>query len=313
MDTISKEKITMPEYNQYFDTLRIDKSPKTVTSYEWILGAFVKHFGIKTIDDVAKITANDIQEYLNILATNPNAKNKDTAKASANAHGRVIKVWLNWLVSKKYIVVSPFTEDVKKFKEAKTAKVFFDKKERDEIIYACRNKLWLQVTMALLFYTGLRRAEAVNLKRSDFYGDHVLAHRKGNKEQNLYFPPFVGKLVQQYLDKRKDNSEYLLVGIRTYDKISEGSLGERVKEACRLANIDEEIVKNVGAHTCRRSFACILFLDGKSTLAIMSCLNHSNPGITDRYISPAKAIMDGEVMSNQSSPAWYTEDEDNDE
>jgi len=303
----------MKEYDIYFDTLRIDKSPKTVTSYEWILGAFVKHFGIESVDDIAKITANDIQEYLNILATNPNAKNKDTAKASANAHGRVIKAWLNWLASKKYIAENPFTKDVKKFKEAKTVKVFFNKEERDNIIYACRKKLWLQVTMALLFYTGLRREEITNLKKSDFYGDHVLAHRKGNKEQKLYFPPFVGNLVQQYLSKRKDDSEYLLVGIRTYDKISEGSLNGRVKEACAMANVDEDVIAKTGAHTIRRSFACILFIDGWSSFAIQEALGHSNISITERYISPAKAFVSGQAMKSQSAPSWAQEDEDNDE
>jgi len=302
----------MKEYEQYFDTLKIDKSPKTVSSYEWILGAFVKYFNIETVEDVDKITSNDIQEYLNILAQNPNAKNKNTAKSSANAHGRVIKVWLNWLVSKKYLKENPYTKDVKKFKEAKTEKVFFNKEERDKIIYACRNKLWLQVTIALLFYTGLRREEAVNIKRSDFYGDYILAHRKGNKEQKLYFPPFVGNLIQKYLNKRKDDSEYLFIGIRTYDKISEVSLNNRVKEACRLADIEEEVIAKIGAHTIRRSFACILFLDGASTLAIQNCLGHSSSAITERYVAPAKAIMTGKVMSSQVEPSWYI-DEGNDE
>jgi integrase len=300
----------MEEYDEYFETLIIDKSAKTVSSYKWIIDNFIKYFNIVTMEDIKEIDANKIQNYLNVLAKNPNAKNKDAAKASANANARVIKVFLNWLVSKKYLSESPFSKDIKKFKEATTVKVFFQKHERDQIILACKNKLWLQVTIALLFYTGLRRAEAINLKRSDFYGDHVLAHRKGNKEQDLYFPPFVGKLIQQYLDKRKDNSEYLLVGIRTYDQISEISLGERVKEACRLAGIDEEIVSKTGAHTLRRSFACILYLEGKSTLAIMSCLNHSDPKVTERYIAPAKALMDSKVMLNQSSPAWFLEDED---
>jgi site-specific recombinase XerD len=190
----------MKEYDQYFATLEIDKSHKTVSNYKWVLDNFIKHFNAVSVEDFSKITSNDIQEYLNILAQNPKAKNKDAAKASANANGRVIKVFMNWLVSKKYLSESPYTKDIKKFKEAVTVKVFFNKEERDNIILACKDKLWLQVTMALLFYTGLRRNEIINIKKSDFYGDHILAHRKGNKEQKLYFPKFVGGLIQKYLE-----------------------------------------------------------------------------------------------------------------
>jgi integrase len=115
------------------------------------------------------------------------------------------------------------------------------------------------------------------------------------------------------LAKRKDKSEYLLVGIRTHDGISDVSLYNRVKEAVRLAGYSEEVISQVGAHTLRRSFACILFLDGASTLAIQGCLNHSSPEITEKYVAPAKAIMTGKVMSEQASPSWYSDDEDLDD
>jgi site-specific recombinase XerD len=304
----------MKEYDEYIRDVESAKSPKTLSSYKWVLNNFIKYFNFENIEDISKISSSNIQEYLNSLTKNPNAKNKNAAKASANANARVIKVFLSWLVSKKYLEKSPFTKDIKKFKEAKTVKVFFNKEERDKIILACKNKLWLQVTIALLFYTGLRRAEAINLKKSDFYkidGVYsVLAHRKGNKEQTLPFPSFVGKLIEKYLDERNDNSEYLLVGIRTHDKISDIALGDRVKEACRLAGFEEDIINKTTAHTLRRSFACILYLEGRSTLVIMNCLNHTDPKITDIYIEPAKALMTGKVMSEQENPSWYVEDED---
>lgn len=299
--------MSFKEFDEYFETTAIDKSKHTLRSYTTILNSFISYFNINSIDDIKKLNDSDLQNYLNVVATNPNAKNKDTAKASANSHIRVIKAFLNWLKKHSYIKENPI-DTIEKYKEAQTVKEFFNKEERDSIIFACRNKLWLQVTMALLFYTGLRREEAINLKISDYHGDYILVHRKGNKEQKLYFPKFVTQLVDKYLAKRKDNSEYLLVSIRGQHQFTTVSLGERVKEACRLAGIDEERMKDIGAHTIRRSFACILFLDGKSTLAIQACLNHSSPIVTERYVAPAKALMTGQIMSEQDSPSWWNED-----
>lgn len=300
---------------EYFTTLKVDKSPHTVRSYTGILGKFVEHFHIESVDDIMKIDSKGIQDYLNLLATqnisaDTTKEKADSAKASANGHARVIKVFLNWLEAKKYIPTNPFTKDIKKFKEAKTDKEFYNEEERDKIILACKKKLWLQVTMALLFYTGLRREEAINLKISDFHGDYILANRKGNKQQKLYFPPFVGKLIEKYLAKRKDSCEYLLVSIRGQHQISDVSLGNRVKEACRLAGIDAERIDKTGAHTIRRSFACILFLNGASSFAIQEGLGHSNISVTERYIQPAKALMAGKKMAMQSAPSWYKEESD---
>jgi integrase len=323
----TKENKMFDKLEEYYATLEINASPKTVKSYKWILDNFVTYYDIKTVRDVNKLDSKTIQEYLNMLATKNIETNEalfkagkmdektckrkvDTAKASANANARVIKVFLNWLESKKYIETTPFTKDIKKFKEAKVLKEFFDAKERDQIILACQDKLWLQVTMALLFYTGMRRAEIVNLRVSDFHDDHVTVLRKGNIEQDLYFPQFVTRLIKRYLRKRKDDCEYLLVGIRTHGQISEISLGNRVKEACRLAGIDEERAENVTAHSIRRSFACILFLEGKSTLAIQNCLNHSSSTVTELYVAPAKALMTGQIMAGQKNPDWYKEEED---
>jgi len=299
---------------EYFATLKVDKSVHTVRSYLNILNRFVEYFHIESIDDINKIGAKEIQDYLNLLATqhinSDTTKEKiDSAKSTANGHARVIKVFLNWLEAKKYIIATPFTKDIKKFKEAKTDKEFYNEEERDQIILACKKKLWLQVTMALLFYTGLRREEAVNLKISDFYGDHILATRKNNKQQKLYFPPFVGKLIDKYLSKRKDSCEYLLVSIRGQHQISDVSLGLRVKEACRLAGIEDERIKKTGAHTIRRSFACILLLNGSSSFTIQQALGHSSPLVTERYVKPAMDLIAGKAMTKQNSPSWYDDNE----
>jgi len=300
----------MKELDEYFTTLLVDKSPATIASYRGSLNSFFEYFNIKEVKDIEKLENKDIQNYLNYLATRnitetSTQSDRNKYNASANTHGTNIKVFLNWLVSKKYMKLHPYSNDIKKFAVGTSVKVFFNKEERDRIILACKDKLWLQVTMALLFYTGMRRAEIINLKKSNFYGDHILVHRKGNKDQELYFPRFVGTLIRRYLAKRKDKSDYLLVGIRTHDGISEVSLAGRVKEACRLAGFSDDVIEQTGAHTIRRSFACILFLDGQSTLAIQNCLNHSSPLVTETYVAPAKAIMTGKIMSEQASPSWF--------
>ena len=294
------------EYEEYFSTLEIDKSPHTVRSYKKSLGDFVEKLEINSIEDLKELKSSDIQEYLNYLVVNGNSKNPNSAKATANARYRVIKAFLNWLVSMGYMEASP-TDNVKRYKESKSIPIIFTKEERDRIILATKKRPNLHMMIALLFYTGLRREEAVNAKISDIKEGFLLVHGKGNRERQLPLTDFVLEMIEESIRKRKDSSPYLLVSMRGGHQITPQALLTRVKVACRMAGIPEEKIKKIGAHTIRRSFACNLMMDGWSTFAISKALGHSNIMVTERYVEPAKSIAMNVAMFNQPAPEWYEE------
>jgi len=294
------------EYNEYFETLQIDKSKHTVRAYTHILGRFIEYFKIENIDDIKKLTDKDIQSYLNFLTTKITAKNLDTAKSSANSHYRSIKAFMNWLVSHGYMETAPILQ-VRRYKEAKKIAVIFTKEERDAIILATKKRPNLQMMMAVLFYTGLRREEAVNVKVSDINNGVLTVHGKGNKERELSLTTFVMEMINKDLARRKVPCEYLFVSLRGNHQITPEALLARVKIACQMAGISEEKISKIGAHSIRRSFACFLLLDGWSTFAISKALGHSSILTTEKYVEPAKSLASTRAMLGQASPSWYEE------
>lgn len=294
------------EYDEYFETLKVDKSVHTVRAYTHILKCFVEYFKVESLDDIRRITDGDIQSYLNFLASKTTAKNKDTAKSSANSHYRIIKAFLNWLVKHKYLDTAPLAQ-VRRYKEAKKIATIFTKEERDAIILATKKRPNLQMMMAVLFYTGLRREEATNVKLLDINNGILKIHGKGNKERELPLTPFILDMINNYLANRKAQSEYLFISMRGYHQITPGSLLARVKTACKMAGIDEDKIKKIGAHSIRRSFACNLLLDGWSTFAIQKALGHESILTTEKYIEPAKSLAATKALLNQESPSWYKE------
>ena len=299
------------EYLEYFETLKIDKSKETYRSYNHILKCFVNNFNINNINDIKKLQDSDIQNYINILVTkkeNNNLEKINKSKATANAHLRVIKAFLNWMVSKKYIENSP-AESVYKFKEGKFIPSIFTKEERDNTILNTKNKIELQMMMAVLFYTGLRREEAVNVKISDIVNGVLLVHGKGNKERDLALTPFIQELINKCLSQRKYKTEYLFASARGGHQITTTALYKRVKVACKLANIDSNKIDRLSPHSVRRSLACFLLIDGASSFVIKNVLGHSDIKTTERYVKPALSLGSNKVLMSQMPPSWFEEDD----
>lgn len=299
------------EYDEYFETLKINNSPETIRNYKTALNTFLTHFNINSVKDIENLKQSDMQGFLNFLVERRNAKDLDElnkAKASANARYRVVKAFINWLsANERQYLTNVNMIEVHRFKEGKKVATIFTREERDRIILETKKRPGLQMMMAVLFYTGLRREEAVNVKISDIQNGILKVHGKGNAERELALTPFVLDTINKNLANRKFKSEYLFISMRGGHQITPSALQQRVKTACKMANIKEEKIKLIKPHTIRRSFACFLLLDGWSTFAIQRALGHSSPNVTERYVSPAKDEAAKKAMSQQKPPEWYKE------
>jgi integrase len=297
------------EYDEYFENLKIDKSVETVRNYKVSLENFIEYFGIQSVEDIEELDETNIQSYLNFLVTKVESTDQDKlnkAKATANNRYRSIKAFINWLKERDYIDNIDMIR-VHRFKESRKTAVFLNAEERDKIILATKNRPGLQMMMAVMFYTGLRRSEAINIKVSDIYNNILFVRfGKGNKERKIALTPFVMDLINKHLSTRKFDSEYLFISMRGGHKITTGALQLRVKTACKMAGYSDDKIKEIGAHTLRRSFACNLLLSGESSFVIKELLGHQSILTTERYIEPAKKQAAETAALRQTAPSWYT-------
>ena len=148
--------------------------------------------------------------------------------------------------------------------------------------YSYRNKAMLE----LMYATGLRVSELVNLKINDIDFDSCLVKTlgKGSKERIIpignYAIVFVLKYLKDYRFQllKKDCNDYLFLNNRG-KKISRQAFYKIVEELAVKKNIKTEI----SPHTLRHSFATHLLDRGADIVSIKEMLGHSSLATTQIY------------------------------
>ena len=141
-----------------------------------------------------------------------------------------------------------------------------------------RNK----VILALLYSAGLRVSELVSLHTDDVdLGERTIRIRgKGEKDRIVLFDENTKLLLEEYLEKRTDNSDALFVN-RFGNHLTPRYIQMMIKKYAESAGIK----KRVTPHILRHSFATHLLKNGVDIRAIQQLLGHSNLSTTQIYTS----------------------------
>lgn len=162
--------------------------------------------------------------------------------------------------------------------------VILSKKEVKNIINAIDN-LKHKSIIALLYSSGLRIGELLNLKKNDVDSDRMLIHVKSGKGKRDRYTILSYKVLitlRSYYIKYKPKN-YLFEG-QSGGKYSSESIGQVLKRALKKAKIS----KHATPHTLRHSFATHLLEDGIGIAHIQKLLGHSNINTTLIYTQIAR-------------------------
>lgn len=149
-----------------------------------------------------------------------------------------------------------------------------------------RNKLIL----ALLYSSGLRVSELVTLETNNVDLDErtIRIRGKGEKDRIVLFDDATREILEEYLQKRSCDSEYIFVN-RHGNHLTPRYVQMMIKDYARVAGIK----KKVTPHILRHSFATHLLKNGVDIRAIQQLLGHSNLSTTQIYTS-----VDMETLKN---------------
>lgn len=281
-DNIMLEEKAMKEYDEYLEVLK-NKSPKTLLIYSRYLNMFLDRFNIKFINDIKKIETKQLRSFRDEIAGNESTKNLAM---------RIIKAFYNFLYRNEYIETINGIGRLETLKEPKKVKRFLTGEEKVQLIKAGKYAD-VRAMLALLVYEGLRRDEAVNLKKSDYENGYILINGKGNRQRRMKMNPVAKGYLDEYLSKRTDDCEYLFVSHRSHDgkfhKISGESVRIQVKTTCERAGIDPV---NISPHTLRHTFISGLVNDGINMIHIRDLAGHSSSATTERYSHTQSDALD---------------------
>ncbi|MCS7250421.1 MAG: tyrosine recombinase XerC [candidate division WOR-3 bacterium] len=134
--------------------------------------------------------------------------------------------------------------------------------------------------LELLYASGLRVSELVNLKIDDIdFENKVLKVKgKGEKERIVPFGSYAFKAIKKYLEEKKGISPYLFVS-RFNKKLSNRQIQKIVKKY--LSKISNPPATN--PHIFRHSFATHLLDRGADLRAVQELLGHSSLQTTQIY------------------------------
>lgn len=139
-------------------------------------------------------------------------------------------------------------------------------------------------TMLYLAYaSGLRVSEVVRLKITDIDPERgILRVRqgKGKKDRHTLLSQTAWDMIKKYVEaERLSTSLWLFPGQHPGSHLHERSLQKVFKEALQTSGV----LKQVGIHVLRHSFATHLLENGTDLRYIQELLGHANPSTTERY------------------------------
>jgi site-specific recombinase XerD len=188
----------------------------------------------------------------------------------------------------------------------------FEKKK----IVKIRNRAILE----LLFSTGMRISEVVNLDREQIrfqngklMDDRVYILGKGKKQRFVYLTPRATQFLEEYLSMRTDDYPAMFIptkGTRRATanpyivRISQNYLQSKIAAYRRRLGI----IVPTSAHSLRHGFATYLAEEGASPAAIQHLLGHESLQTTTRYVHASDRFA--EETHRKNHPLPKVEDEE---
>jgi site-specific recombinase XerD len=288
-------KTNIAEINEYITTLKLDKSSRTIVSYEAAIQKLIRFLNIQTFEDLKNVTPSNLRELQN------NMKESGLQASSINANMRPLKAMFNWFVENQYVESSPVSK-VKALKTPKKLLAYLTEEETSLIVKSCKRVLD-KLIIVLLITTGLRRNELVSLKISDIVGNHIIVNGKGSKQRKLILHPDVCVLLNQWLKIRNrkygDSCEYLLIS-KMGKQFTGNAIRDKVKASMKRAGFSEERIQEIHTHSLRHTFVANLFESGADIFTAQSALGHSDLATTQIYAHLRNSALD-RAMLNQKS------------
>ena len=240
---------------------RRNYSAQTIEIYSCNLKKF---FGQSTKDHPKNINETDIREFLGKF-DEPN-----TQRSYHSAIKKFYEVCLGQNEKFKYI---PYARKNKKLP------IVLSQEEVQGMFKVCLNTKH-KVILALLYSTGLRVSELINLKWKHIDRSRKIINiiqAKGNKDRQVPLPEMIVPLLEKYYREYK-SVEYVLNGDGSL-QYSERSVGNVMKQLATKAGIDKRVYTHLMRHC---SFTHMVEM-GTDIKLIQKIAGHSSSKTTDIY------------------------------
>ncbi|MDD5644062.1 MAG: site-specific tyrosine recombinase XerD [bacterium] len=290
VDTVSEKSHSLVILvNEFINYLLVERSLalNSIEAYKNDLKRFIGFLDGKKISDFSSCPRDVIVDFL------LSEKNRGSSTLSVSRALVSIKMLFRFLVMDRYL-----KEDVSEIIESpriwRALPAVMSEKEVTKLLASpgkdTPNDLRDKAILELMYATGLRISEVVNLKISDinFEIGILRCKGKGNKERIDPIGQKALDAVKRYIEKSRPqialSSSNLpppeLFITRFGAKFTRQGLWKIIKSYAKKAGIK----KNITPHTLRHSFATHLLANGADLRVVQEMLGHADISTTQNYV-----------------------------
>ena len=271
----------MKYLSEYLEYLKYQKnySDETIHSYSIDIEEFLDYINSECIN-ICEVGYDVVKAWLIHLDEKKNKSTTVSRKISS------LRGFYKYLINNKVMNSNPFSL-VSLPKKERHLPRFFYYNELEEMFQVPKLNTALgqrdRLLLEMLYATGVRVSELVNIKVSDINGEEIKVLGKGNKERIVEFGDYAESILELYLNEgykslNVKKSEYLFLNNRG------GKLTTRVVRYI-LDNIINKttIDKKISPHMLRHTFATHLLNEGCDLLTVQELLGHESLTATSIY------------------------------
>ena len=282
---MNKNLIKDQALRSFLDFLHIEKglSPNTVKSYQSDLSIFLKWLSSNCNSSFKNTKSEDVELFIKHLFQLGFKSTTINRKISS------IKTFYIYLKKQKLIDIIP-TENIIVPKQEKNLPKSISEKEVETLLNSINgsNNIELRdkAMMELLYATGVRVSELVNIKLNDidFNRRVIRVIGKGSKERLVPFGEKAFIALNNYLASRENKITKEIFLSNRGTGITRISFWNRVKFYLNRCGLSIEI----SPHTLRHAFATHILNRGADLRSVQMLLGHSDLSTTQIYTHIAK-------------------------
>lgn len=293
--TKGTEMIGQEALAEYIIYLKIERglSANTVTSYKRDIEKYLTFLTEKKITQLDEVSRFEILDFLQTLRQAGAADNSIIRMVSS------LRKFHQYLKRESIVSDDPM-QLIDTPKKASTLPKAISPQAIEQLLEAPDTTTPLGVRdrtiLELMYATGLRISELVNLKLSDMHLTMGFIQTMGKGEKERIIP--LGEIASQWLDHYLDGarvylqdqsaetSEYVFLNSRGKG-LSRQGVWKKVKQLALEAGIDQ----NVTPHTLRHSFATHLLENGADLRMVQELLGHADISTTQIYTHITKTRL----------------------
>ena len=269
--------------NKFLTFCQIEKGLTSITIEDYRLDFLNYEKCFPEIKNVEDISIDDLSNFVIFLSLNGLKTTSIRRKLST------IKSFYSFL-EEENLASNIVDEDVSVQKIAKNLPKFLTKNEIQKLLNATKKgdeDVFAYAVLNLLFSSGIRVSELVNLKLKNFKIEEKLLMVTGKGIKDRYVPLRDEAIyaINDYLKKVRNliprpliDKEILFLN-KNGRKYNRNSIYYLVRKYASIANIQKEI----SPHVLRHTFATVLINNGASVRHVQEMLGHKNVSTTEIY------------------------------